>query len=98
MTNQEKIEQIKKHFNIKTDPVYSVKNVKSFMGREGHGFEASLYKHGVGEYTCQPASRTKLPTAAYRSLTGDAITTMLGRIKEKRAGAIVFNRLLDDLV
>lgn len=174
MTNQEKIEQIKKHFNIKTDPVYSVKNVKSFMGREGYGFEASLYKHGkrvgsitdvadgsgqlqynmkhedikayqeyaaektkekfegdmtlaceivtafeviadlkketgkaicfftpthgVGEYTCQPASRTKLPTAAYRSLTGDAITTMLGRIKEKRAGVIVFNRLLDDLV
>jgi hypothetical protein len=27
-------------------PVYSVKNVKSFMGREGRGFECSLYKDG----------------------------------------------------
>jgi len=27
-------------------PNYTVKNVKSFMGREGYGFECSLYKDG----------------------------------------------------
>ena len=28
------------------EPVYTVKGVKSFMGREGYGFECSLYKDG----------------------------------------------------
>lgn len=174
MTNQEKIEQIKKHFNIKTDPMYSVKNVKSFTGREGYGFEASLYKHGKrvgsitdvadgsgqlqynmkheeikafqdyaaektkekfegdmmlaceivtafeiiadlrkstgkticyftpkhddGQFTLQPASRTKLPPLSYRKLTGDAVKNAVEFVEKNYAGAIVFNRLLDDLV
>lgn len=28
-------------------PKYEVKNVKSFMGREGYGYECTLYKDGV---------------------------------------------------
>ena len=36
----------KETFNIDTyDNYYAVKNVKSFMGREGLGFECSLYKN-----------------------------------------------------
>ena len=29
-----------------TETIYTVKNVKNFQGREGDGFECSLYKDG----------------------------------------------------
>ena len=45
-------ESIKKIVETPT-PIYTVKNVKDFIGREGHGYECSLYKDGkrIGRVT-----------------------------------------------